>query len=205
LTSVNSDIWTPARFELILPPPPNENEITKDYKGLEMIYFGPGVSNVDFTAIRQKDTNLGEYYIEDNSFNLKSVYNWPKEYFETITTGTSNTPIGKVYFHPFRGVDLRGYKDLAINFHGLINIVGIAGMNSLSVPNIINNFGENCFSGFFSNCKKLQVFHSAEKIEEGIIGKKPDIYQYEKWDFSDWFSTTLGKNFKNISKFFQNC
>ena len=130
------------------------------------------------------------------------MYNWPKEYFETIKTGISNTPIGEIYFHPFRGIDLRGYKDLIFNFHGLINIVGIAGMNSLSVPNIVNSFGENCFSGFFSNCKKLQIFHSTEKIEDEIINKKPNIYQYNKWDFSNWFSPTWGQYFSNISRMF---
>jgi hypothetical protein len=129
--------------------------ITDDYRGLEMIYFGPSVSNIDFTAIRQKDTNLGEYYIEDNSAAIKTAYNWPKEYFETIRSGNSNTLIGEIYFHPFRGVDLKGYSDLVMNFHSLNNIIGIVGMNALNIKGIKENFGEKAFSGFFENCKKL--------------------------------------------------
>lgn len=194
-TTEYSSSWTPSRFELILPPP----------SGLEMIYFGPNVSKVSFTAIRQKDTNLGEYIVEDNSPTLKTVYNWPKEYFETIRTGSSDTGLGEVYFHPFRGVDLRGYSGLSMNFHGLEKIVGVAGMNALDVKATVEDYGENVFEGYFSGCKGLEIFHSATKDKDPVEGERPTTYTYSKWDFSTWFSPSYGSYFSNISKFMQNC
>ena len=40
----NYSSWQPVRFELILPSPPAENEITEDYSGLKMLYFSPGIN-----------------------------------------------------------------------------------------------------------------------------------------------------------------
>lgn len=199
--------WKPAKFELILPSPPKDEE---EKTGLELIYFGPNVTNIEFTSIRQKDTNIGEYIIENGNASATPPYNWPNNanYFALERVGRADTEIGEINLHPFYGVDLRGYKNLVMNFRGLNKIKGIVGMNSLSVPQLINKLGENIFEGFFYGCKSLNAFHYTEKISDEILqeqNKKPAIYNYTIWDFSKWFDPTYGKNFKNISRFFFNC
>lgn len=204
----NYSSWQPVRFELILPSPPAENEITEDYSGLKMLYFSPGINKIDFTCIRQKDTNIGEYIIEKNKENDKPhPFGIPEEniYFTTITTGDPDGKYSTITFNPFTGVDLRGYKDLAINFKNLKNITGILGMNSLSVQNIYNNFSNNIFEGFFKGCEQLQVFHSTEKQSEENNGIAPAIYNYQKWDFSSWFTKNSGEFLTNLKEFFCNC
>lgn len=204
----NYSSWQPVRFELILPSPPAENEITEDYSGLKMLYFSPGINKIDFTCIRQKDTNIGEYIIEQNKENDKPhPFGIPEEniYFTTITTGDPDGKYSTIIFNPFTGVDLRGYKDLAINFKNLKNITGILGMNSLSVQNIYNNFSNNIFEGFFKGCEQLQVFHSTKKQSEENSGIVPAIYNYQKWDFSSWFTKNSGEFLTNLKEFFCNC
>lgn len=197
---INKTSWYPARFELVLPTPV-EN-------GLELIYFSPESSNIDFTCIRQKDTNKGEYIIETNSSNINYPINWPNDaesYFEEIETGGVQ-PLGKVIFHVFKGIDLRGYSNLAMNFKGLTKIKGILGMNALSVSAINDYFSKDetgAFKNYFSNCQSLESFFTSDFVS-AETATSPTIYTYQKWNFNPWFNNNA-QYFKDISYFFNDC
>lgn len=198
---VTGNTWNPVRFELILPPPTDN--------GLELIYFAPTASKIEFTCIRQKDTNKGEYIIENNSNVFNYPANWPtaaRNCFETVTTGDSSSMIGNTIFHLFRGIDLRGYSNLAMNFKGLTKIKGILGMNALNVPAIdayFTNDKTSAFSSYFSNCQSLESFFSTAIISEETEDA-PAVYDYSQWNFSPWFANN-SQYFTDISYFFSNC
>ena len=194
--------WLPARFELILPS-------AEDGGNLELIYFNPAASNIEFTCIRQKDRNLGEYAIMKGS-DVTYPVNWPNNnLFENILVGKSDSDIGVVNYTAFRGVDLRGYNNLAMNFKGLSKIKGILGMNALSVSSIDAFFkgkveGE-AFKNYFKKCNSLESFYSTAKTTPET-STAAAVYDYDIWTFADWFQNSdNSKYLKNISSFFSEC
>ena len=196
---VTSDSWYPNRFELILPS-------AKDENGLELIYFSPDASKIDFTCIRQQNTNKGEYgqYINRNFIFPNNWPNEAKNYFEEIISGGGE--IGKATFNVFKGIDLRGYSNLAMNFKGLTKIKGILGMNALNVMSIdsyFNKENQGAFQNYFNNCESLESFFTSILISSETKDT-PAIYDYSKWNFNPWFNN-YSIYFKDISYFFANC
>lgn len=211
--SNSAQSWKPSRFELILPKADSSQDIT-----LDTIYFYKSEEDsqervFDFTCIRQPDENNGFYLKEtpgsSESLNILLSDSWinsskwesgkidsnVSNYFNLIKVKDENEQ--EINYYHFTGVDLRGYKDLVMNFASLKNITGIMGMEALSVEKIdavfSTNKKSNAFSGYFKNCGNLKMLHKINSM-----GK------YEVWDFSDWFQN-YGKYFVDLSQGFYNC